>query len=96
MLRVPLIAKPSQSMRINLGGQQCDIKIDQKYPGGVFLTLKANDISICNFAVCRDRVAVGTKSYLPFVGALAFVDTQGTSDPDYTGFGTRYQLAYIP
>ncbi len=96
MLRIPLVAKPSQSMAITLGGQRCEIEIRQKFTGGVFLSLKANGVQIRTNAICRDRVPVVRQEYLPFVGKLAFVDTQGTNDPDYTGFGTRYQLAYIP
>jgi hypothetical protein len=96
MLRLPIVATPSQSMRVSLGGQQCEIQIDQKYHGGVFMSLKANDVQVVNFAICRDRVSIARKGYLPFVGTLSFIDTQGASDPDYTGFGTRYQLAYIP
>lgn len=95
MLRLPIVAKPSQSMRISLGGQQCEVLISQKQTG-VYLSLKAGGIDIINFAICRDRVSIARKEYLPFVGTLAFVDTQGASDPDYTGFGTRFQLAYIP
>lgn len=95
-IRIPLIATPSQSLKVNLGGQQCEIQIDQKFPGGVFLTLTVNTVSVMHFAMCRDRIALPRADYLPFAGKLAFVDTQGLSDPDYTGFGTRYQLAYLP
>lgn len=95
-IRIPLIATPSQSLTVNLNGQQCEIKIDQKYTGGVFLSLVVDSVSVRAFAICRDRVSLVRQSYLPFVGKLAFVDTQGVSDPDYTGFGTRYQLVYIP
>lgn len=96
MLRVPIVAVPSQSLAVNLGGQQCEIKIDQKYDGGVFLSLRVDGVSVVSFGICRDRVSLVRHDYLPFVGKLAFVDTQGASDPDYRGFGTRFQLAYIP
>lgn len=95
MFRLPIIATPSQSMRIGLGGQQCEVLINQKQTG-VYLSLKVNNVSIINSAICRDRVNIARRDYLPFSGTLAFVDTQGSSDPDYTGFGSRFQLAYIP
>lgn len=95
-LRIPLIATPSQSLSVSLGGQQCEIQIDQKYTGGVFLSLVVNGISVISCAICRDRVSLVRHPYLPFAGTLAFIDTQGKTDPDYTGFGTRYQLAYLP
>lgn len=34
-------------------------------------------------------------AYLGFIGDLAFIDTQGTSDPIYAGLGTRFQLVYL-
>jgi hypothetical protein len=30
-----------------------------------------------------------------FIGDLIFIDTQGTSDPNYTGLGSRFLLAYL-
>lgn len=29
-------------------------------------------------------------------GDIAFFDTQGTSDPEYTGLGERWVLCYFP
>lgn len=95
-LRIPLIATPSQSLTVSLGGQQCDIQIVQKYKCGVFLSMAVNGVSVISCVICRDRVSLVRRPYLPFAGTLAFIDTQGKTDPDYTGFGTRYQLAYIP
>lgn len=96
MIKIPLIATPSQSLTVTLGNQQCEIQIAQKYAGGVFLSMQVDGVSVVNSKLCRDRVNVVRAGYLPFVGALSFVDTQGVSDPDYTWFGSRYQLAYIP
>ncbi len=96
MMRVPLISTPSQSLTVNLGGQQCEIQIAQKYTGGVFLSMKVDGVQVVTSKLCRDRVSIVRAAYMPFVGELSFVDTQGTSDPDYTGFGSRYQLAYLP
>lgn len=95
-LRIPLLATPSQRLTITLGKQRCQIEVTQKYTGGVFLTLTVDGVNVANSTLCRDRVAVVRQLSRPLVGKLAFVDTQGTSDPDYTGFGTRFQLVYIP
>lgn len=94
-IRIPLAAVPSQKLSVNLGGQSCQIAIYQKETG-VFLDLARDNIAIVTGAICRDRVSVVREEYLTFAGLVGFVDTQGESDPDYTGFGTRYQLAYIP
>jgi len=34
--------------------------------------------------------------YREFQGDFMFIDTQGDSDPVYTGFESRYVLVYIP
>lgn len=94
-IRIPLAAVPSQTLSVNLGGQSCQIAIYQKETG-VFLDLARDNIAIVTGAICRDRVSVVREEYRTFAGLVGFVDTQGESDPDYTGFGTRYQLAYIP
>ena len=93
---IPLTATPSQRCTVNLAGQLCVVQVDQKYSGGVFLSLTANGKPIITSRMCRDRVGLIRSQYLPFVGNLAFVDTQGDNDPDWSGFGTRYKLAYIP
>jgi hypothetical protein len=35
------------------------------------------------------------ETYLGFIGDLSFTDTQGTSDPVYTGLGSRFVLLYL-
>ena len=94
MLNVPLSATPSQSLSVQLAGQQCEISVYQKSTG-VFLDLSVSDVSIVTAALCVDRVRLIRHDYLGFIGDLAFVDTQGSSDPDYTEFGTRFLLVYI-
>lgn len=90
---IPISALPSQTLSITLNGQYCLISVYQKSTG-VYLDLTVNAKPICSTAICRDRV--GIVRLLGFVGQLRFVDTQGTNDPDYTGFNTRYKLTYQP
>lgn len=94
-IRIPIIAAANQSLTISLGGQMCKISINQR-GANVHLSLNANGTDIVTNKLCRDRVRIVREIYLPFAGNLVFVDTQGKSDPDYSGFGTRYKLAYIP
>lgn len=94
--RIPLAAIPSQTLSITLSGQRCEIEVTQKYTGGVFLTLTCNGVRIATNRICIDRVPVIRQSYLPFIGMLIFIDTQGVTDPDYTGFADRFKLAYVP
>ncbi len=94
-LVIPIIAAPSQKMTITLGGQQCALAINQKY-GLVFVDVTVGGALKVSSALARDRVSLVRYPYLGFAGKLAFIDTQGTSDPNYTGFGTRWKLVYIP
>ncbi len=94
MLRIPLPAKPALSFAITLGGQRCQIKIRQ-LTTGVYMDLSVAGVPVVSTAICLDRVRIVRYGYLGFIGDLLFVDTQGKTDPDYTGFGSRYQLVYL-
>lgn len=94
MKTIQIAAMPSQSFSSVLGGQNCQIKIYQKSTG-VFIDVAVNNTPIISGVICRDRVKLVRQSYLGFIGDLAFCDTQGVSDPEYTGFGSRYRLVYL-
>lgn len=94
MQQIPITATPSQKLTVLLGGQQCQISVYQKSTG-VFLDLSVNNAPIVTAIICLDRVKLVRYAYLGFIGDLSFIDTQGTSDPDYSGFGSRYQLLYL-
>lgn len=95
MDRIPIITTPHQVFSITLGGQQCRIAVRQ-LSTGVYLDLTANGVRVLASRICRDRVRLVRADYLPFSGNLVFIDTQGKQDPDYTGFGARFQLVYEP
>lgn len=94
MQTIPLQAVPSQSLSVLLAGQNCQINVYQKSTG-LFLDLSMNNAPVLTTVICRDRVKLVRQSYHGFVGDLAFVDTQGKSDPDYTGLAGRFALAYL-
>lgn len=93
MLTIPLVATASQTLSVTLGGQFCKIAVYQKSTG-VFLDLIVSDVAVNTGCICRDRVSIIRLA--GFIGELRFVDTQGTNDPDYTEFNTRYKLVYTP
>ena len=92
---IPLANVPYQTFAVTLGGQRCKIALYQKAEG-LFLDLAIGTTQIVTAMICRDRVKLLRYPYLSFIGNLAFVDTQGTSDPEYTGFDSRYMLSYLP
>jgi hypothetical protein len=91
---IPLEPTPSQSLEVVLGGQNCTITVQQKAEG-LFLTLIAAGVTIVAWIVCRNACRLVRYAYLPFIGDLTFMDTQGADDPVYTGLGDRFQLCYL-
>lgn len=93
-LIVPLAAVPSQTVTVRLGDQPCALHVYQKSTG-VFVDVYVNSALIIGGVAARNGARIVRDAYLGFVGDLAFVDTQGTSDPQYAGLGSRWILAYV-
>lgn len=91
---VPLLAIPSQTFNVVLGGQNCVISVYQRSTG-LYLDLTVNNVPTLNAQICRDRTLLVRLTYLGFAGDLIFMDTAGTSDPVYSGLGTRFKLLYL-
>jgi hypothetical protein len=91
---VPLNANPNQTLTIGLNNQSCQIDVYQT-PDALFLDLSVNNQMIIGGVICQNLNRIVRDLYLGFQGDLGFVDTQGVSDPDYTGLGTRFQLIYL-
>lgn len=94
MQRIPLAVKPAQSFSITLGGQRCKITLTQRTTG-MYIDLIVNGVPMLASAICLDRVRIVRYPYLGFIGDLAFADTQGKTDPVFSGFGSRYKLIYL-
>ncbi len=94
MKTIAIAAISSQSFSSVLGGQNCQIKLYQKSTG-VFIDVSMNNVPLVSGVLCRDRVKLIRQAYLGFGGDLFFADTEGFSDPNYTGFGARYRLVYM-
>ena len=62
----------------------------------LYCDLVLNGVQAWSGVPCLLGAPINSRAYLGFVGDLLFVDTQGVSDPDYTGLGTRYFLIYVP
>ena len=90
---IPLQSVPSQSAQIVLGGQNCLVRVYQKSTG-LFFDLLIDGNPIVQARICRDRNRLVRYERLGFSGDLFFVDSQGVSDPVYSGLGDRYNLFY--
>jgi hypothetical protein len=94
MLVVPVASIPNQQLQVQLDGQACTLNIYQlQY--GTFMDVLVNGIAIISGVICQNINRIVRDLYLGFSGDFIWLDTQGTTDPVYTGFGTRYQLLYL-
>jgi hypothetical protein len=91
---VPLQPIASQTLQVQLNGQACTVDVFQ-YPFGLFLTLTVGTTLIIASQICQNLNRLVREAYLGFSGDFVFIDTQGTSDPVYTGLGSRWQLVYL-
>jgi len=92
---IPLASVASQSLSVQINGQDCSINLYQKSTG-LFFDLTVNGAQIIEAMLCLNGVGLIRSAYLGFVGQLVFIDTQGSSDPYYAGLGARYILASVP
>lgn len=90
---IPVKAVPSQSLNVLLSGQPCAISL-REIGGRQYFSLSLNGVVICRNVLMVNRSAIVRAAYTGFVGDLAAVDTQGDQAPEYTGWGTRWVLAF--
>lgn len=92
---IPLEPVPSQTLTVSLNDQTCQILVYQKL-SGLYLNLSVNNALIIGGVLCENLNRIVRNTYLGFIGDLVFVDSQGNSDPVFTGLGDRFNLAYLP
>jgi hypothetical protein len=92
MKSIPLLPIASQTLYTSLDQQSCEISVYQKSTG-VYLDLTVEGVVVATGILCRDRVRI--IRYGGLSGDLMFSDTQGTSDPQHTGMGSRWLLVYL-
>ena len=94
MMVIPVQALPNQQLQAQLAAQACTIELVQMQYG-LFCTLSVSGSLIVAGVICENINRIVRSLYLGFVGDLCFIDTQGDTDPVFTGLGTRYQLLYL-
>ena len=91
---IPLKAIPSQTVSVVLDGQSCRVNVYQKETGLYFDLFKdGNAVITCR--ICRDKARLVGHKYLNFNGDLFFFDERGVTEPEYSGLGIRYFLAFL-
>ncbi|QNT79301.1 phage baseplate plug family protein [Entomobacter blattae] len=91
---IPLNPVSNQNVRVGLGGQNVQLRIDTKLNIGTFIDVYLAGEPVILGMQCRNNVPMIQLAYLGFRGDLTFYDMQGNSDPFFTGFGSRYILVW--
>lgn len=91
---IPLLPVPNQTLTVNLDGQITQLNVYQR-GANLYVDVLVNNVLIIGGVICQNLNRIVRSLYLGFQGDLAFIDGQGSTDPAYTGLGTRYSLAYI-
>jgi len=98
---IPISDVYSQTMTVQLGGQNCQINLYQKSTG-FYCDVYVNNTAIITGVICQNLNRIVRSLYLGFVGDLCFYDTQGSIlppstglDPSSPGLGTRYLFLYL-
>lgn len=94
MMQVPVQAVPNQTLQVQLSGQSCTLNITQTN-FGLFIDVLVNNAQIVGGALCQNLNRIVRSVYLGFEGDFGWYDTQGETDPLYSGLGARYQLIYL-
>jgi hypothetical protein len=91
---IPLVAQPSQILTVGIGGQNCNLNVYQRTTG-LYVDLGINGKLLIGGVIAHDRCKIVRDIYLGFKGDLAFWDSQGREDPNWTELSTRYFLGYF-
>lgn len=94
MITVSLEAVKEQTVNVALNQQQCSIRLVQR-ESAIYMDLSVNNVPLIQGVPCLYANKMVRYSYLGFSGDLVFLDTQGTSDPEYSNLGGRYKLLYM-
>ena len=94
MQQINIQSVPSQQLQVVLDGQNCILLI-YVMNQCMLMDISVNGVQVAYATQCKNLVSLVSTSYLGFNGWLVFYDTQGTSDPIYTGLGERWILLFL-
>lgn len=90
---IPVSPIPAQRLAVTLNHQNCVITL-RSLGGKQYITLDCNGERVFTNTIIVDRIPLKKYNYLPFIGDIACIDKQGTSDPDYQEWNSRFFLVY--
>lgn len=90
---IPLTATAFQSLKLTLSGKVVQLDIQQRSTG-LYMDVWLSAKRILAGVICLNRTWLVRDAYFGMPGDLVFIDQQGSSDPEYSGLGSRYLLMY--
>lgn len=94
MQMIPIRAVPNQTLQVLVASQAVTLNVYQ-FAYGLFIDVYLNDALVVGGVICNNLTRIVRSAYLGLAGDFAFVDTQGSKNPVYTGLGDRFQLLYL-
>ena len=94
MLYIPVQPIPNQTLQIGLGGQTTTLNVYQQ-AYGLYMDVLIGTNPIVQGIICLNYDLIIRNTYFGYIGDFFFYDTQGTSDPVYTGLSSRWFLVYL-
>ena len=91
---IPTQPIPNQSLQVQLDNQAIALYIYQQ-AYGLYVDVYLNNALVIAGVIAENLNRIVRSLYLGLSGDFLFVDTQGSTDPVYTGLGNRYQLLYL-
>lgn len=92
---IPVTAAANQSLSAVLDNQACLLGL-RTLNGSLYISVSIAGAPVISTRICRDRQRILVNAqYRGMRGELIFIDTQGSSDPAFSGLGTRFLLLYV-
>jgi hypothetical protein len=94
---IPLQPVPSQQVACSLNGQAVTLNIYTRGAYGflnLYIDVYSNGAIVVPGVICQNGNEIIRNGYFGFNGDFAFWDQEGSSDPQYTGLGSRWILVY--
>lgn len=93
IFEIPVQPIPSQSLNVVLADQPCTIEL-REIGGRQYFSLSVNGTVICSNILIVNNERIVNAQYTGLVGDFASIDTVGDDPPQYTGWGSRWLLAF--
>lgn len=94
MITISLEPEKEQTVNVALNQQQCSIRLIQRETC-IYMDLSVDNVPLMQGVPCWYANKMVRYSYLGFSGDLVFLDKEGSSDPEYSQLGSRFQLFYL-